>query len=201
MSKELNIRLATINDAPALWDIYVPYVHTMAVTFEIVAPTKEEYALRVANVLKRYPFLVAERGGEVIGFAYASAFRPRKGYLHAIETSIYMSMNHRGSGAGKRLYETLGQLLLLQNVYNMNACIAHADPEDEYVPATSRAFHERCGFTLVGKFDKCARKFNNWYDMIWMQKLLVEEHPDNPEPFVPFPEVDQAKVAEILANA
>lgn len=200
MSKELNIRMASIDDAPALWEIYVPYVHTMAVTFEIVAPTVEEYRVRVANVLQRYPFLVAEREGEIVGFAYASAFRPRLGYIHSIETSIYMRMDSRGGGAGKRLYETLGKLLVLQNVYNMNACIAHSDVDDERVPATSRLFHERCGFELVGKFSKCARKFNTWYDMIWMEKVLAD-HPDRPEPFVPFPEVDQAKVAEILAEA
>lgn len=201
MSRELNIRLATADDATVLWEIYCPYVHTMAVTFEIVPPTKEEYRFRVENVLVNYPFLVAERDGEIIGFAYASSFRPRKGYIHAIETSIYMRMDRRGGGAGKRLYEALGKLLLLQNVYNMNACIAHADPEDEYVPATSRAFHERCGFSMVGKFTKCAHKFGNWYDMIWMEKLLVDKHPENPEPFIPFPQVDQEKVTEILAQA
>ena len=78
--------------------------------------------------------------GEIVGYAYASAFRPRAAYLHSIETSIYMRMDYRGKGVGRRLYETLAKLLVLQNVFNMEACIAHCDPADEYVPATSRLF-------------------------------------------------------------
>lgn len=192
--------MATVADAPALREIYLPYVRTTAVTFELTDPSLEEFSERVRTTLERYPYIVAVDEGEIIGFAYAKAFRPRAAYLHSIETSIYMRMDYRGKGVGRRLYETLAKLLMLQNVYNMEACIAHCEPADEYVPATSRLFHERLGFRLVGKFTKCAHKFGRWYDMIWMEKILGD-HIANPDPFMPLPQVDQEKINEVFAQA
>lgn len=194
------IRMATVADAAALREIYLPYVRTTAVTFELEDPTLEDFTERVRKTLERYPYIVAVEDGEIVGYAYASAFRPRAAYLHSIETSIYMRMDYRGKGVGRRLYKTLAKLLVLQNVFNMEACIAHCDPADEYVPATSRLFHERLGFRLVGKFTRCAHKFGRWYDMIWMERILGD-HIANPEPFKPLPEVDQEKVAAILKSA
>lgn len=194
------IRMATVADAPALREIYLPYVRTTAVTFELTDPSLEEFSERVRTTLERYPYIVAVDEGEIVGFAYAKAFRPRAAYLHSIETSIYMRMDYRGKGVGRRLYETLAKLLMLQNVYNMEACIAHCEPADEYVPATSRLFHERLGFRLVGKFTKCAHKFGRWYDMIWMEKILGD-HIANPDPFMPLPQVDQEKINEQFAQA
>ena len=200
MKKLPIIRMATVADAAALREIYLPYVRTTAVTFELEDPTLEDFTERVRKTLERYPYIVAVEDGEIVGYAYASAFRPRAAYLHSIETSIYMRMDYRGKGVGRRLYETLAKLLVLQNVFNMEACIAHCDPADEYVPATSRLFHERLGFRLVGKFTRCAHKFGRWYDMIWMERILGD-HIANPEPFKPLPEVDQEKVAAILESA
>ena len=192
--------MATVADAPALREIYLPYVRTTAVTFELTDPSLEEFSERVRTTLERYPYIVAVDEGEIVGFAYAKAFRPRAAYIHSIETSIYMRMDYRGKGVGRRLYETLAKLLMLQNVYNMEACIAHCEPADEYVPATSRLFHERLGFRLVGKFTKCAHKFGRWYDMIWMEKILGD-HIANPDPFMPLPQVDQEKINEVFAQA
>lgn len=192
--------MATVADAPALREIYLPYVRTTAVTFELTDPSLEEFSERVRTTLERYPYIVAVDEGEIVGFAYAKAFRPRAAYLHSIETSIYMRMDYRGKGVGRRLYETLAKLLMLQNVYNMEACIAHCEPADEYVPATSRLFHERLGFRLVGKFTKCAHKFGRWYDMIWMEKILGD-HIANPDHFMPLPQVDQEKINEVFAQA
>lgn len=192
--------MATVADAPALREIYLPYVRTTAVTFELTDPSLEEFSERVRTTLERYPYIVAVDEGEIVGFAYAKAFRPRAAYLHSIETSIYMRMDYRGKGVGRRLYETLAKLLMLQNVYNMEACIAHCEPADEYVPATSRLFHERLGFRLVGKFTKCAHKFGRWYDMIWMEKILGD-HIANPDPFMPLPQVDQEMINEVFTQA
>lgn len=192
--------MATVADAAALREIYLPYVRTTAVTFELGDPTLEDFTERVRKTLERYPYIVAVEEGEIVGYAYASAFRPRAAYLHSIETSIYMRMDYRGKGVGRRLYETLAKLLVLQNVFNMEACIAHCDPADEYVPATSRLFHERLGFKLVGKFNKCAHKFGRWYDMIWMERILGD-HIADPQPFLPLPQVDPKKNAEVLEIA
>lgn len=200
MNNETRIRVATPDDAPALLNIYLPYVRTTAITFELTDPTLEDFTGRIRKTLERYPYLVAEYNGSIIGYAYVSAFRPRAAYAHAVETSIYMDMTQRGKGMGRRLYEALAQVLLLQNVYNMEACIAHADPEDEFVPSTSRLFHNKLGFRLVGTFMNVGYKFNRWYDMIWMERVLAD-HPQDAEDFIPFPEISQEKVAQILANA
>ena len=200
MNTEPIIRIATVQDAPALREIYLPYVRTTAVTFEIDDPSEEEFARRITHTLSAYPYLVAEANGEILGYAYASAFRPRAAYRHAAETSIYVRMDYKGNGLGKRLYEALACVLALQNVYTMEACIAHADPPDEFVPATSRAFHERRGFTQAALFRKCAHKFGRWYDMIWMERVIAER-PDVPEPFAPFPTLDPARVTTLLATA
>lgn len=192
--------MATVADAATLREIYLPYVRTTAVTFELEDPTLEDFTERVRKTLERYPYIVAVEEGEIVGYAYASAFRPRAAYLHSIETSIYMRMDYRGKGVGRRLYETLAKLLVLQNVFNMEACIAHCDPADEYVPATSRLFHERLGFKLVGKFNKCAHKFGRWYDMIWMERILGD-HIVDPQSFLPLPQVDPEKIAEVLEIA
>ena len=192
--------MATVADSATLREIYIPFVRTTAVTFELEDPTLEDFTERVRKTLERYPYIVAVEEGEIVGYAYASAFRPRAAYLHSIETSIYMRMDYRGKGVGRRLYETLAKLLVLQNVFNMEACIAHCDPADEYVPATSRLFHERLGFKLVGKFNKCAHKFGRWYDMIWMERILGDLIAD-PQPFLPLPQVDPEKIAEVLEIA
>ena len=194
------IRMATVADAHELREIYLPYVRTTAVTFELADPSLEDFTERVAKTLERYPYIVAEQDGKIIGYAYTAAFRPRAAYAHSVETSIYMHMDYKGRGMGRRLYEALAKILTLQNVYNMEACIAHCEPADEYVPATSRLFHERLGFRMVGVFNKCAYKFGRWYDMIWMERTLGN-HPGNPADFTPLPQIDQAKIDEILAQA
>lgn len=200
MKNSATIRMATVEDAPALLKIYLPYVRTTAITFELEDPTLEDFAARIAKTLQAYPYIVAVEDDKIIGYAYASPFRPRAAYLHSIETSIYMDMEYRGRGMGRRLYNALGDLLVLQNVYNMEACIAHCEPADEYVPATSRLFHEHLGFRLAGKFVKCAHKFNRWYDMIWMEKILGD-HVADPEPFLPLPKVDPKKIEAVLEKA
>lgn len=200
MSQPVTIRLATIKDAAAVRAIYAPYIIETSITFETIVPEVEEFERRITTALERYPYLVAELDGNVVGFAYATAFRPRISYIRSVETSIYVKKDLKRGGIGGKLYRTLAKLLALQNVYNLNACIAHIDPPDECVPATSRLFHEKIGFKQVAKFTKCARKFDRWIDMIWMEWIPVE-HPDNPDEFIPLPEVDPALVQKVLDEA
>lgn len=198
MTSSVNIRIATPADASAVRRIYGPYILETAVTSEYEVPEVEEFERRIANTLQRYPYLVAELDGTVVGFTYAAAFRPRVGTKHAVETSIYVQKDLKRGGIGGRLYRTLGNLLLLQNIYNMNACIAYCEPEDEYVPKTSRLFHEKMGYKPCATFTNCSRKFGRWYDLLFMEKLLVDEFPSEDKPFIPFPELSQSQVEEVL---
>lgn len=196
----IRIRLATPQDAAAICDIYTPYVLTTAVTFDITPPTVEEMAAKIATILEMRPFLVAEENGVILGFSYASAFRPREAYVHAIETSVYIRQDHKAKGLGRRLYTALEDILRLQHVFTANACISYIDPVDEYSPATSRLFHERMGYEQCAHFPNCGRKFDRWYGVIWMQKKL-SPIPETPEDFIPLPSLDQAAVQDILDNA
>lgn len=166
------IRKAWLQDAEALLAIYAPYVEQTAITFEYAVPTVNEFRRRMANVAESYPWLVAVDDGSIAGYAYASAFKERAAYQWAVETSIYVDRNERGKGIGRRLHEALEETLKQQGILNMNACIAYTEHEDEYLTLDSVRFHERLGYTQVAHFHKCGRKFDRWYDMIWMEKLI-----------------------------
>ncbi len=85
----INIREAVVTDAKAIQAIYAPYVEQTAVTFEYNVPSEEEFRRRIATVKQKYPWIVAEEDGKIVGYAYASAFKPRDAYQWAVETSIY----------------------------------------------------------------------------------------------------------------
>lgn len=188
MSQPVLIRPATPEDAEALLQIYAPYVKNTAISFEYTVPSVEEFAERIRKTLVRYPYLVALRDGEIVGYAYAAAFKSRAAYDRAVETSIYVTQNCRGGGIGRVLYEKLAAVLRCQNILNLNACIAYPTGEDAHLTTDSPDFHERLGYQTVAHFHKCGFKFDTWYDMIWMEKLLGEHLP-SPAPVRPFLEV------------
>lgn len=182
------IRVATIADAKALLEIYAPYVTDTAITFEYTVPSLKEFEERISHVLGKYPYLVAERNGEIVGYAYASPFHPRAAYGWAVETTVYVKKDMKNSGIGRELYEALEEALSVQNILNLNACIAYPETEDEYLTKNSVEFHEHLGYRLVGEFCKCGFKFNRWYNMVWMEKH-IGEHSKTPAEVRSFSEV------------
>lgn len=185
---ELKLRMATPADAAALLEIYAPYVRETAVTYEYAVPTVEEFSARVAKTLEAYPYLAAEQGGELVGYAYAGRFHARKAYDWAAEASIYVRRDLRGHGVGRRLYDTLEALLKRQNVQSVHAVIAYTETEDEYLTQASVRFHARMGYEQIGRSRRCAYKFGRWYDMVWMEKALGD-FPETPAPFLPLPQL------------
>ena len=111
MTHNIRIRPADPADAPALLDVYAPYVRQTAITFEYDVPTAEEFAGRIAQTLARYPYLAAEADGEIAGFAYASPFHARAAYGWDAETSIYLRPGLQRHRLGTRLYRVLLALL------------------------------------------------------------------------------------------
>ena len=178
--EEITIRSAALSDAPRLLEIYGWYVEHTAISFEYETPSLAEFTQRIAHTLERYPYLVAERGGRVLGYAYAGAFVGRRAYDWAAELTVYLDPESRGVGLGRRLYAALEDALAEMGVLNLYACIGWCDEEDEYLTHASPAFHSALGFTLAGTFQKCGYKFGRWYDMIWMEKLIGEH--DAPQP-------------------
>lgn len=174
------IRIAEPGDARRLLEIYAPYVKQTAVTFEYEVPSAEEFQRRIEFILKRYPYLVAERDGEITGYAYAGIFNERPAADWAVETAVYVERSRRRSGAGRALYNALEEMLLRQNILNVNACIACPEAEDEYLTYDSIRFHEHMGYRMAGRFHQCGYKFGRWYDLVWMEKHLGE-HTAKPE--------------------
>lgn len=193
MNDALTIRMAAAEDAPALLDIYRPYVEHTAITFEYKVPSIEEFAARILRTLQRYPFLIALCGGKAVGYAYASPFKERAAYDWAVETSIYIQEAYSSRGYGKALYDILERLLTAQNILNLNACIAYTAHADEYLDNHSAGFHTHLGYHPVGTFHKCGYKFGRWYDMIWMEKM-IGAHTSAPEPVHPIGQIDWAKL-------
>ncbi len=180
-SNNMVIRPATPDDAERLAEIYAPYVTDTAITFEYVAPTVEEFRARIVKTLRKYPYLVAEADGQLLGYAYASAFKGRAAYDWAVETSIYLRQGESGRGLGRLLYDALQEKLREMGILNMCACITAPRGEDPYVTENSIQFHDHLGYRMVGRFVQCGYKFGRWYDMVWMEKH-IGPHPEQVEP-------------------
>ena len=201
-SPAFRFRLATLDDAPALLSIYAPYVEKTAISFEYDVPSVEEFRSRIEGVRKRYPYLVAEAAdGSLLGYAYTHTFIPRAAYDHCAESTIYLALDARKHGLGKRFYRAIEELSLAQNIYNLYACIGEPQgADDEYLTDNSIRFHEHMGFRRIGVFTRSGYKFGRWYNMSWAEKLLCDA-PAHPDPVIPFPQLDKTLVADILRRA
>ena len=186
VNTKIRIRIATPYDAKEILDIYAPYILETAITFEYEVPTLESFTRRIEQTLVKYPYLVAEQNGQIVGYAYAGPLHERAAYDWAVETSIYVKMDAKGRGIGKKLYAALEEALRKQHIVCVNACIAYPDQEkDAYLTKDSVKFHEHLGYKMVGEFHQCAYKFDRWYNMVWMEKSLCER-PEKPEPMIWF---------------
>ena len=176
----MEIRVAAPEDASELVKVYAPYVTDTAVTFEYEIPGIEEMKRRVRETLKRYPYLVVEEAGNILGYAYASPFKARAAYMWSVETSVYLRHDMRSRGIGSVLYGELERQLRRQNVCNLCACITYPNPE-------SIGFHKKLGYKTVAHFSSAGFKSGAWHDIVWMEKELCP-HSIPPLPFLPFPE-------------
>ena len=180
MNSSILIRQACGDDTGALALIYAYYVNQTAITFEYTAPDAVEMERRRQEISQHYPYLVAELDGQVVGYAYAHAFYGREAYAWSVESSIYVDVNERKRGIGRKLYEALEEALKSMGILNVNACIAvPRDGHDPYTTYDSLNFHECLGYTLAGRFHNSGYKFDRWYDVVWMEKCSV------PIPYIP----------------
>ena len=189
MNRDIHIRVARESDAAALRNIYAPYVERTAVSFEYEAPDVAAFWERIRHVQERYPYLVAESNGELLGYAYAGSFHTREAYSWSAEASIYLRMDCRRMGIGSALYRALESALKAMGVRRLYASIAVPDEPDEHLTLDSVRFHAAMGYHTVGEFQHCGWKFGRWYSTVWMEKVL---DPDTsaPSPLKPFRELD-----------
>lgn len=168
----LKIRDVKLEDAARLVEIYSHYVLNTAVSFENAVPTVEEFENRITNITKKYPYLVCEKDGKIIGYVYASAYSSREAYNWTADTSIYVDKDCRRSGAGSLLYKELEKRCKAIGIVNLLAGVAYIDQEDEYLTHDSPKFHLNQGYSEVAFMKSVGKKFDRWYDLKWYQKKI-----------------------------
>lgn len=154
--------------------MYRPYVTDGAASFEQDPPHEQEIRRRMLAG-PRLPWLVAERGGVIVGYAYASRYRERPAYRWSVEVSVYLVSAEAGKGTGRALYERL--LTAVRHLGYVEAFAAIALPNDASV-----GLHEAMGFVPVGVFHGVGFKHGRWHDVGWWQRTLADRPVTPAEP-------------------
>lgn len=160
------LRAFTWSDVPAITAIYRHYVEETVITFETEPPSEAVMADRFGKMQDLgHPLIVAEQAGRVIGYAYASFYRPRAAYRFTCEDSIYLDKGAVGQGIGGLL---LARLLEESKAAGFRQMLAVITAER----ANSVRLHEKLGFRKVGHYDQVGYKFDRWLDIVHLQKAL-----------------------------
>ena len=168
MATEIRVRLAETSDEEAIAEIYGHYVRSSTATFELEPPTVDEIRLRMNAIAEKgLPWLVAERDGRVLGYAYAGPYRPRAAYRFTLENSVYIHHEAAGQGIGRLLMEQLLERCTEWGARQMVAVIGGGDEN-----AASARLHERLGFVRVGVLQGVGWKFDRALDSLLMQRAL-----------------------------
>ena len=163
---DLVIRPYSAADIPAVTRIYCHYVRDTVITFETEEPSEAEMASRFATIAgKGHPLLIAEQDGAVIGYAYASTYRPREAYRFTCEDSIYLAPDAVGHGLGGKL---LARLIEDSTKAGLKQMLAVITAER----TNSIRLHEKHGFRFIGKYEALGYKFDRWLDIVHMQRAL-----------------------------
>lgn len=158
------IRAATTNDAEAILNIYSYYVLHSHSTFELTPPSLEEMTKKISE--STYPWLVIEKGDEVVGYAYATQWKPRVAYQNTIETSVYLKNGTEGNGYGAMIYQELIDQLKSQGYHTLLAGISLPNE-------ASIKLHEKLGFQKVAHFKQTGYKFDRWIDVGYWQLVFT----------------------------
>lgn len=171
------IRLATLDDAECILEIYKPYVLETPISFETEVPSIQEFRERLAEKLGKFPWLVFERDGEILGYAYAGPFKNRRAYAWSVESTVYVQRGLHRSGLGKALYGKLIEVVKHQGAVNVIGGITL--PNDASV-----GLHEHFGFVPVARFRDAGFKMGKWWDVgywqLQFQKPIAPGHLRSP---------------------
>ncbi len=163
------IRACAPSDMLTVTSIYAHEVECGLATFEIDIPDVKEMSRRRQSILAlNLPFLVAEKNGDVLGYAYASPFRPRPAYRYTVEDSVYLSPAARGQGVGKLLLTGVVDICEKGGYRQMIAAIGNS------ANAGSIGLHRSLGFDKTGVQKSVGFKLNQWVDVVIMQRTLAE---------------------------
>ena len=188
------LRIAEDADVPAILAVYAPYVLHSTATFEYEVPAQAEFLQRFRSVTARFPWLVWEEDGQILGYAYAALPFSRAAYAWCAEPTVYLKPEAQGRGIGKRLYGVLEVILQMQGYRVLYAKICDEN-------TASVAFHENRGYAVAARFPDCAWKFGRWVGLTWMEKRLpaVESPSDFPVSWLSIRQ-DTQRFSNILDN-
>lgn len=185
----IKLRMANLNDAKDILDIYRPYVTDTIITFEYEVPTISEFRSRIESILENYPYIVCLIDDKIIGYVYAGKHKERAAYMWNAELSIYLHKEYTKEGIGKVLYNAILDILKIQNIQNVYGCIT----EDNIA---SEKFHEYFGFNKLGIFNKTGYKFNKWHDVTWYEKNIGGY--GKPKEFISIRNINIKNIEEVL---
>lgn len=192
--KQKNIRLAVVEDANGILQIYAPFITQTVVTFECRVPQPEDFRQRIAAGLQKYPWLLCEIDGRIAGYAYAARFHEREAYDWSVTTSVYVDPRCHRQRIGRALYTALFDLLKMQGFYNVYSLVITPNPQSE-------GLHESFGFKTRAIFEKTGFKGGQWLDVKWYE-LYLREHNSPPQPFKAIGEIAASEeFSQILARA
>ena len=159
------IRKVSIEDAPQITAIYNYYVDHSIVTFDINHSSIERFKDKITTTIKRFPWIVYEIDGEILGYAHGSEWKAKDGYKYTTETTIYLKENAIQKRLGTILYTELIQQLKALNFHALIGCITL--PND-----ASIALHEKLGFEKTAHFNEVGYKFEKWIDVGYWELIL-----------------------------
>ena len=165
LNADVTIRSARSEDAADIQAIYAPFVQETSVSFETVPPSVETMAARISSNLARHGYFVAQSDAGILGFAYASPYRPRPAYDRTAEVSVYLAPQAQGRGLAQALYRALFAHLAARGFHTAVAIVTLPNPQ-------SAQLHERCGFAHVGSLQDVGRKFGQWHGTAIYQRMI-----------------------------
>lgn len=172
------IRPAAFADAEQLLGIYAPYIEHTSYTFEYDVPSLEEFCRRIKEISEKYPWLVYEENGKILGYAYGGPLYTRSAYQWTVEDSVYISPEAKGKGIGTLLLEKLLDILKKQGF-----CVCYSLIVSDNIP--SLKMHEKFGFSKCGFAENTGFKFGEWHSIVTLEKRL-NKPPSLPKPVIPF---------------
>jgi L-amino acid N-acyltransferase YncA len=170
-----NVRDASERDAGACAAIYAPYVTDTAITFESDPPLPAEMAERIAAATRTHAWVVLEREGRVVGYAYGGPFKSRMAYRWSCEVSVYLERGCRRTGGGRALYDAL--LARLAERGFRTAVAGMTLPNEASV-----GLHRAMGFEPVGTYRRIGWKHDTWHDVAWTQRTIAKGQDPPAEP-------------------
>jgi len=161
------IRDGVLADAERIAQIYNYFIHNTVASFEEESVSVETMTQRMAEIMQTYPWLVYEDGGEIVGYAYASAWKARTAYRHSVEGSIYLDVTKVRKGIGTQLCEALLTRLKKMSVHCVIGGVALPNP-------ASVGLLEKMGFEKVAHFKEVGWKQGKWVDVAYWEKVIGE---------------------------